>query len=117
MNHDFVALLGMSSSPATEDGAAAPGPGAFDMLLLLGPMFLIIYFLMLRPQQKKADTHKKLVEGLKKGDYVLAHAGFYGRVIDVEKRTVTLEVAPSVKIKLLKEAIAALDRPEEEASK
>lgn len=117
MNQNYVALLGMSPSPATEDGSTPPGPGAFDMLLLLGPMFLIIYFLMLRPQQKKADSHKKLVEGLKKGDYVLAHAGFYGRVMDVEKRTVTLEVAPQVKIKLLKEAIAALDRPEEEASK
>lgn len=106
--------IGMASPPA-QDGEAPQG-SPFDIFLPLGITLAIVYFLMLRPQQKKAESHRKLIEGLKKGDYVLANAGFYGRVMDVEKRIVTLEIANNVKIKVLRDAIAAIDRPEDEAT-
>ena len=109
-----VTIIGMASPPAKE--GEAPQGSPFDIFLPLGITLAIVYFLMLRPQQRKADAHRKLIEGLKKGDYVLANAGFYGRVMDVEKKTVTLEIANNVRIQLLRDAIAAIDRPDEGAS-
>jgi preprotein translocase subunit YajC len=116
--HSIYLLLAMAGAPAPANGAAPAGGAAnpiSDMLLPVGLTVLIIYFLMLRPQQQKAAAQKKLLEGIKKGDYVLAQAGFYGRVIDVEKKALTVEIAPNVRIKMLREAVAALDRPEDEA--
>ena len=95
---------------------AAPGAGSpMDLFLPLGLTIAIVYFLMLRPQQKRADTHRKMVEGLKKGDHVLTSSGIYGRVFDVDKKTVTVDVGNNFKLRMAKSAVASLDKPDEEA--
>jgi len=111
--NSFLMTLAMAAAPAS--GEAPQAPSIMDMVLPIGLMFLIVYFLILRPQQKKADDQKKLVTNLKKGDYIVTLSGIYGRVIEVEKKALTVEIASNVRIKLRPEAIAGIDRPEEDA--
>src|SRR5688572_16131346 len=108
------ALIGMASAPAGEGQAQ---PGFLESIFFpLAMMMVIVYFLIFRPQQKRADAHKKLVENLKKGDWVLANAGFFGRVMEVDKKTVTVEIATNVRMRLLRDAVAAVQNPDEEAA-
>ena len=111
--NSFLITLAMASPAA--NGDAPQAPSITDMILPIGLMFLIVYFLILRPQQKKADDQKKLVTNLKKGDYVVTLSGIYGRVIEVEKKALTVEIASNVRVKVRPEAIAGIDRPEDDA--
>jgi len=106
-------ILAMGSSPAGADGA--PGGSPLDLFLPLGLTVAIVYFLMLRPQQKRAASHKQMVEGLKKGDWVLTNAGIYGRVLEVDKKTVTLDVGANMKLRFAKTAVGGIEKPDEEA--
>ena len=86
---------------------AASGQGgqimAFLPLILL---FAVFYFLLIRPQQKRAKTHKQFIENLKKGDRVVTSGGMYGTITGVTDDAVTIEVAEKVRVKVLKSAIA-----------
>lgn len=86
---------------------AASGQGgqimAFLPLILL---FAVFYFLLIRPQQKKAKTHKQFMENLKKGDRVVTSGGLYGTITGVTDDAVTIEVAEKVRVKILKGAVA-----------
>jgi preprotein translocase subunit YajC len=109
-------VLAMAAPPSGAGGApSAMSP--LDMILPIGLMFLIVYLLILRPQQKRAEDQRKLVSNLKKGDYVVAQAGFYGRVIEVDKKFITVEVSPNVRLKMRPDSVAGLERPDEEAAK
>jgi len=110
MNQTVLALL----APPPNPDPNAPQPGFFDSVFFpLAMMMLIVYFLIFRPQKKRADQHKKLVESLKKGDWILANAGFYGRVTELDKRTVTVEISNNVRIRILRDAIAAVQNPDD----
>ena len=78
-------------------------------------MFVIVYVLIMLPHAEEGGRLKKFVTALKKGDYVVTLSGIYGRVIEVDsKKAVTVEIANNVRIKLRPDAIAGIDRPEEE---
>jgi preprotein translocase subunit YajC len=70
--------------------------------------------LLIKPQQKRAKEHKKMIENLKKGDKVITSGGIYGVVEAVGNNTVTVKVAENVKVKLGKAYIAVLRPPSEE---
>ena len=89
-------------------GAAAGGQSAITSLVPLIIMFGIFYFLLIRPQQKKAKEHKALLEALKKGDSIVTAGGIHGKVTAVEETVVTIEVANGVNIKLNKGHVAAV---------
>ena len=76
---------------------------AFLPLILL---FAVFYFLLIRPQQKRARTHKTFIENLKKGDKIVTSGGMYGTITGVTDDSVTLEVAEKVRIRVLKSAVA-----------
>ncbi|HPX62020.1 MAG TPA: preprotein translocase subunit YajC [Deltaproteobacteria bacterium] len=80
----------------------------FQQFVPLILMFAIFYFLLIRPQQKKAKEHKALMADLKKGDNVLTASGIYGKIVSVEDSQVNLEIANGVVIKLVKEHVAAV---------
>ncbi|MBI5014504.1 MAG: preprotein translocase subunit YajC [Deltaproteobacteria bacterium] len=82
----------------------------FIGLLPLVAMFAIFYFLLIRPQQKKAKEHKAMLEALKKGDEVITSAGMIGRVTALAEDVVTVEVAPDVKIRFQRNAIASVKK-------
>lgn len=107
----FGLAFAMGSAPG---GAAAGGAGggmaAFQQIIPLVFMFAIFYFLLIRPQQKKAKEHKALLEAMKKGDNVITAGGVHGKVAAVENDLVTLEIANNVNIKITKSYIAAIKK-------
>lgn len=86
---------------------AQQGGGGADMLGLLPIilMFVVLYFLMIRPQMKRAKEHKALVEGLQKGDEVVTAGGIVGRVNKLSDQYVTVEVADNVEVTVQRPAI------------
>jgi preprotein translocase subunit YajC len=86
---------------------AAPGggQGGADMntLMQLAPMiliFVVFYFLLIRPQQQKAKDHKTMLENLKKGDSVITQGGIFGKIVALTDQVVTLEIADKVKVRV-----------------
>ena len=79
----------------------------FSMVPLI-LMFVIFYFLLIRPQQKKAKEHSNMLAALKKGDRVVTSGGIYGKVSSLDESTVTLEVAEKVRIKVVRQNISHL---------
>jgi preprotein translocase subunit YajC len=91
--------------------AQAAGGSTQDTLMGLLPMilmFVVLYFLMVRPQMKKAKEHKTMVEALQKGDEVVSQGGIAGRIVKVDDNYVKLEVAPNVEITVQKAAVGML---------
>ena len=98
------------SGPPGGGGAAGGGMAAFQQIIPLVFMFAIFYFLLIRPQQKKAKEHKALLEALKKGDNVITAGGVHGKVNAVDDTIVTLEIATGVNIKITKSYIATVKK-------
>jgi preprotein translocase subunit YajC len=82
--------------------AAPGGAGGMDLmgLLPLVLMFVLLYFLMIRPQAKKAKEHKNMVAALQKGDEVVTGGGVLGKVAKVGDQYLSIEVAPNVEIQV-----------------
>jgi preprotein translocase subunit YajC len=91
-------------------GGAAGGASAFMNIVPLIFMFAIFYFLLIRPQQKKAKEHKALLDSLKKGDRVVTAGGMHGKVTALDDKIVTLEIANGVNVKYNKGFIANVER-------
>lgn len=79
---------------------------SWPTLVMLGLMFVIMYFFMFRPQQKKAKEQKMFIEEVKKGDYVVTIGGAHGRVAELEGDTFILEVEKGGRIRFSKSAIS-----------
>lgn len=84
----------------------AQGGNNWSFPLMMVLMFGILYFFMIRPQQKKAKDQKKFTEEIKKGDYVVTIGGVHGRVAELEDDTFILEAERGVRIKFSKSAIS-----------
>ncbi len=84
---------------------AGSGFGAFLPLIL---MFAIFYFLLIRPQQKKAKQHKQLLAAIKKGDRVVTGGGLHGVVTGLTDDVVTVEIAPKVRVKIARGSISGV---------
>lgn len=93
---------------AAPEGPPAPSP--FMTFLPLIFIFVIFYFLLIRPQQKKAKEHTKLVSSLKTGDKVITTAGIHGLITNVKETTVTVKVADNVKIEFDKAAVVTVQK-------
>lgn len=86
---------------------ASPQGGLVSFLPLI-VIFVIFYFLLIRPQMKRAKDHRKLVEQLSVGDEVVTNGGLLGRITRVEESFVTVEFTDKVQIKVQKHAIASV---------
>jgi preprotein translocase subunit YajC len=90
---------------------AAEASGGLDLIrfiLLFGPLFLIWYFLVIRPQSKQRARTRELLENLKTGDRVVTTGGIYGTIAGFRDTVVQLQVAKDVKIEVARSAIAGL---------
>lgn len=94
----------MLISEAWAQGAAAPGGGMESMLLIV-LMFVVLYFLMIRPQMKRAKEHKAMIEALQKGDEVITAGGMLGRISKINENYATLEIANNVEIQVQRAAV------------
>jgi len=81
-------------------------PGGLMSFLPLIVIFAVFYFMLIRPQMKRAKEHKQLVSQLAKGDEVITNGGLLGKITDVSDSFVTLELADNIKIKLQRQAVA-----------
>jgi preprotein translocase subunit YajC len=100
-------MLGLAFAMGTPPGGAAGGgQSALLNIVPLIFMFGIFYFLLIRPQQKRAKEHRALLEAIKKGDQVVTAGGLHGKVSAIDEAVVTLEVATGVNIKVDKGHIA-----------
>ncbi|MFV9838985.1 MAG: preprotein translocase subunit YajC [Aaplasma endosymbiont of Hyalomma asiaticum] len=100
----LFSVANASSSAAPSAGIGASVAGFVPLILIFG----VFYFLVIRPQQKKLKEHARLLEGLKKGDKIVAAGGIHGSVTKVSDSngTITLEIASGVEIKVQKSSVS-----------
>lgn len=90
------------------DAAAAPtGMASIAQFVPLILIFIVFYFLLIRPQQKKAKEHQNYLANLKKGDRVITGGGIHGVITGLTDTVITLEIAENVRIKVSRSAIAS----------
>jgi preprotein translocase subunit YajC len=95
-------------SDAVAEAAPAAQTDPMTSLLFFGGMILIFYFILIRPQSKRAKEHRELVGALSKGDEVVTNGGILGKITAVSEQFMTLEVADNVEIKIQKQSIATV---------
>ncbi|HCD36547.1 preprotein translocase subunit YajC [Chlorobium phaeovibrioides] len=108
--HEFISALLLFAPPTT----GGPAPNPIIQLVPLVLIFVVFYFFMIRPQQKKQKDREKVLESLKRGDRIVTIGGMHGTVagIDTEKKTVLVQVADNTKIKFDRSAVANIDKQE-----
>ena len=94
-------------SDAMAQGASAQG-GTLELILPLLLMFGIFYFLLIRPQQKKAKEHKNMVEALGKGDEVITNGGLLAKITDVDENFLTCQIADKVEVRIQRHAVTSV---------
>lgn len=109
----FNLLAYAQAAPAT----GGPEGSILATLIPFGLIFVVFYFLLILPQQKKAKSHKQMLEALKKGDRVVTVGGVIGTVTSINQDVVTLQIADNVKIKVIRDGITGLRKAEEEGEK
>ena len=97
----------MIISPAYAQAAPSGDPG-FIGLLPIVLMFVLLYFLMIRPQMKRAKEQKAMIEALQKGDEVIAAGGLVGRITEISDAYIQLEVAPQTQVNVQRAAVQML---------
>ena len=95
----------------TGGGTGGEG-GGFSAFIPIILMFAIFYFLLIRPQQKKAKEHRELLGALKVGDNILTNGGLYGKVTGLKENVVIVEIAPKVRVKVSRASISGLIKKE-----
>ncbi|MCG2586898.1 preprotein translocase subunit YajC [Massilia sp. TS11] len=99
----------ITNAYAQTTAAAPAGAGGFlEMTWPLILMFVIMYFLMIRPQQKRAKEHKTMMDALGKGDEVVTAGGMLGKVVKVSETYVTIEVAANTEVVMQKNSITTI---------
>lgn len=95
----------ISNAYAQSAGAAG---GGLEMLLMMGVFFAIMYFMIIRPQQKRAKEHKNMLEALGKGDEVVTGGGLLGKITNIGDNFIEMEVANNTQVKVQRQAIASV---------
>jgi preprotein translocase subunit YajC len=101
----FISDALAEAAPAA---GAAQQPSLLEGLIPFIVLFIVFYFLLIRPQSKRAKEHKKMVEALAKGDEVITQGGVYGKITEVAEEAVTVEIADNVQIKVQRPAVTSV---------
>ena len=92
-------------SDAWAQAGGDAGGGLFSLLPLV-VIFILFYFLLIRPQQKRAKQHKEMVTALKKGEEIVTNGGLLGKVTDLDDNFITLEIASGLNAKVQRQSVA-----------
>ena len=92
-------------SDAWAQAGGDTGGGLFSLLPLV-VIFILFYFLLIRPQQKRAKQHKEMVTALKKGEEIVTNGGLLGKVTDLDDNFITLEIASGLNAKVQRQSVA-----------
>ncbi len=93
---------------ALAQGAGGQQAGTLELILPLLLMFGIFYFLLIRPQQKKAKEHRNMVEALNKGDEIITNGGILAKITDVDENFLTCKISDNVEVKIQRHAVASV---------
>ena len=105
--YSLMLIFLAQASPAP----AAPAGGLGGFIVPMTLLFIMMYFLLIRPQKKRQMEQQRLVSALKTGDRVVTNAGIHGLISNVKETTVIVKVADNVKIEMEKSAIATVVNP------
>jgi preprotein translocase subunit YajC len=100
--------LNLLIAMAPQGGSGAGGGSMVSTFVMFGAIFLIFYFMIIRPQQKRAKEREKLLSSIEKGDKVITSGGVHGTVAGVEEKTILLQVTENVKLKIERSAITTI---------
>ena len=89
-------------------GGEGGGGSLISTLIMFGAIFAIFYFMIIRPQQKRTKEREKLLSNIEKGDKVITSGGVHATIVGIEDKTVLIEIAPNVKIKVDRSAIGSV---------
>ena len=92
-------------SDAWAQAGGDAGGGLFSLLPLV-VIFILFYFLLIRPQQKRAKQHKEMVTALKKGEEIVTNGGLLGKVTDLDDNFITLEIDGDLNVKVQRQSVA-----------
>lgn len=92
---------------AHAQGATAQG-GGFEFLIMIGIFFAIMYFMIIRPQSKRAKEHKSLLESLSKGDEVVTTGGILGKVTALDENFITLKISAGVDVQIQRQSVTSV---------
>jgi len=92
-------------------GGGGEGASGFTGFIPLILMFVIFYFLLIRPQQKKTKEHRQMISNLKKGDRIVTSGGIHGRITGMDESTITVEIADKVRVKVVRGNVSNLSQP------
>ena len=95
-------------SDAMAEGAAAPQGGGLQMILMMGIFFGIMYFMIIRPQQKRSKEHRELIASIGKGDEIVAAGGLVGKVINLGDNLVEVSVSENTTLKVQRQAVVSV---------
>ena len=103
----------MTSIAWAQAGGAPEGAAGLFSLVPFILIFVVFYFLLILPQQRKQKQHKEMLTKLKKGDKIITSSGFWGAITRLEKDTATVQIDDNTKVKVQRENIARLRTDEE----
>jgi preprotein translocase subunit YajC len=89
-------------------GGEGGGSGLVSTIIMFGAIFLIFYFMIIRPQQKRAKERDKMLSNIEKGDKVVTSGGVHGIIAGIEEKTVLLQISENVKVKVERSAVTAV---------
>lgn len=98
----------ISNAYAQAGGAPAPAGGGMEFIIMIAIFFALMYFMIIRPQSKRAKEHRKLLEALGKGDEIVTTGGLVGKVSAVGDNFVQVEVGEGMEVKVQKQAVTAV---------
>ena len=107
MNDLFNSIIGFFISDASAQTGGA-GAGSMPMTIMMVLMFVVFYFLLIRPQQKRQKEHKNMVAGMTKGDEVVTMGGVLGKVTAVDDNFLTVEIAIGMDIRVHRMSVQAM---------
>ena len=98
----------MIISPAFAQAATGSGEPGWTGMLPIALMFVLLYFMLIRPQMKRAKEHKSMTESLQKGDEVVTTGGVLGKITKINETYLSIEIAPQVEINVQRAAVQTL---------
>ena len=101
MNNLLLALM-------APQGGGDAGGGMISTVVMFALIIFIFYFMIIRPQSKRQKERQKMLDAMKKGDKVVTNGGIHGRIVGMEDKTVLVEIADNVKVKVEKSAVGSI---------
>lgn len=89
-------------------GGAAGGPSPIVSIMPIALMFVVLYFLLIRPQQKRTREHETMINNLKRNDEIVTTGGLYGRIQSIADKILVVEIAPNVRVRLERAQVASV---------